>query len=109
MAAEASSRKATCRATGIVSPRASRRSRSSPALVATGHLAETLAVADRRVRLVSRTPDGDAVLVRTAALMASLEDDWRTAVGPRRHATFRSVLEELSAAGTGSAVGSPPG
>jgi DNA-binding MarR family transcriptional regulator len=78
-------------------------------LVASGHLAESRADADRRVRLASRTPDGDAVLVRAAALMASLEDDWRTAVGPRRYATFRGVLEELSAAGTGSAAGSPPG
>ena len=38
-----------------------------------------------------------------------IEDEWRAAVGPRRYATFRSVLEELSAAGTGSAAGSPPG
>jgi len=78
-------------------------------MVATGHLAESRAGADRRLRLVTRTPDADAVLVRSAALMASLEDEWRAAVGPRRYATFRSVLEELSAAGTGSAAGSPPG
>ena len=78
-------------------------------LVATGHLAESRADADRRVRLVSRTSDGDAVLVRTAALMATLEDHWRTVVGAGRYATFRDVLEELSAAGTGSAGGSSPG
>lgn len=78
-------------------------------LVATGHLAESRADSDRRVRLVTRTPEGDAVLVRSAALMGSLEDEWRAVVGERRYATFRRVLEELSAAGTGSAAGSPPG
>jgi hypothetical protein len=41
--------------------------------------------------------------------MAELEEQWRAAVGARRYATFRSVLAELSATGTGSALGSPPG
>jgi DNA-binding MarR family transcriptional regulator len=78
-------------------------------LVASGHLAEARAATDRRVRLVSRTPAGDAALVRTAELMASLEDHWRDLVGARRYATFRSVLEQLSAEPAGSAGGSPHG
>ncbi len=78
-------------------------------LVASGHLAESRAASDRRVRLVTRTASGDATLVRFAALMADLEGHWRDAVGPRRYATFRDVLVELSAGATGSAEGSSPG
>ena len=78
-------------------------------LVGSGHLADSRAATDRRVRLVTRTPRGDATLVRFAALLERVEERWRDAVGPRRYASFRSVLEELSAAGTGSAAGSPHG
>src|SRR5690242_17221934 len=73
------------------------------ALVGTGHLAESRGSTDRRVRLVTRTPAGDRTLVRFAGLMATLEEQWRDAVGPRRYATFRDVLVELSAGTAGSA------
>jgi len=74
-------------------------------LVGSGHLAESRAPADRRVRLVSRTALGDATILRFAALMQEVEQQWRDTVGPRRYAAFRGVLEELSAPGTGSAAG----
>ncbi|HYH73533.1 MAG TPA: MarR family winged helix-turn-helix transcriptional regulator [Nocardioides sp.] len=78
-------------------------------LVASGHLAESRAATDRRVRLVTRTAQGDATLVRFAGVMEGLEAQWRDAVGPRRYAAFRGVLGELSAGTTGSAEGSPHG
>jgi DNA-binding MarR family transcriptional regulator len=78
-------------------------------LVASGHLAESRAATDRRVRVVTRTAEGDASLVRFAAVMADLEARWRDAVGQRRYAAFRDVLDELSAGATGSAAGSPHG
>lgn len=78
------------------------------ALVERGQLVEARAT-DRRLRLVTRTAAGDATLVRSAAVMAALEDRWREAVGLRRYGTFRSVLEELSAQQAGSARGRPPG
>ena len=78
-------------------------------LVASGHLAESRAPADRRVRLVTRTPAGDRTLVRFAAVMDTLEERWRGAVGPKRYAAFRSVLDELSAGTAGSVEQSPHG
>jgi DNA-binding MarR family transcriptional regulator len=78
-------------------------------LVASGHLAELRAATDRRVRLVTRTTEGDATLIRFAALMEELEERWREAAGARRYATFRSVLAELAGQQAGSAPGRPPG
>lgn len=78
-------------------------------LVASGHLSESRAASDRRVRLVTRTASGDETLVRAAAVVESLEGQWRAAVGPRRYATFRGVLAELSAGATGSVEGQPHG
>ncbi len=78
-------------------------------LVASGHLAESRAASDRRVRLVTRTASGDATLIRFAALIADLEGQWLDAVGPRRYATFRGVLVELSASAAGSVTGSSHG
>ena len=83
------------------------------ALVENGQLAEGRAVDDRRVRLVTRTPAGDATLIRFSAVMAGLEQRWRDAVGQQRYAAFRAVLEELaadpSAPEAGSAAGSRHG
>ena len=76
---------------------------------ASGHLAESRAATDRRVRLVTRTAQGDATLIRFAVVMEGLEAQWRDAVGPRRYAAFRGVLGELSAGTAGSAEGSPHG
>ena len=58
---------------------------------------------------MTRTAPGDATLVRFAALMDELEEQWRDAVGARRYATFRNVLAELSASAAGSVTGSPHG
>jgi DNA-binding MarR family transcriptional regulator len=71
-------------------------------LVSSGHLAESRATTDRRVRLVSRTPAGEGTLVRFAAVLDTVEERWREVVGLRRYAAFRSVLVELSAGTTGS-------
>ena len=78
-------------------------------LVASGHLAESRASTDRRVRLVTMTPEGERTLVRFAAVMDALEERWRDDVGPRRYAAFRSVLDELSAGAAGSVEMSPHG
>jgi DNA-binding MarR family transcriptional regulator len=78
-------------------------------LVATGHLRESPAPGDRRVRLVTRTPLGDATLIRFAAVMEGLEARWRDVVGPRRYALFRGVLVELSTGTAGAAQRSPHG
>jgi DNA-binding MarR family transcriptional regulator len=78
-------------------------------LVTSGHLAESRAAADRRVRLVTRTPEGDRTLARFAAVMDTVEERWRASVGPRRYAAFRDVLVELSAGTAGSVEQSPPG
>lgn len=78
-------------------------------LVASGHLAESRAATDRRVRLVTRTAEGDATLIRFAALMEQLEERWRDAVGPRRYAAFRGVLDQLSAGTAGSVERQPHG
>ena len=78
-------------------------------LVESGHLAESRAATDRRVRLVTRTAEGDATLIRFAAVMEGLEERWRDAVGARRYAGFRGVLAELSAGATGSVERSPHG
>ena len=78
-------------------------------LVGSGHLAESRSATDRRVRHVTRTPEGDTTLVRFAAVMEGLEERWRGAVGPRRYAAFRGVLDELSAGAAGSVERSPHG
>ena len=78
-------------------------------LVDSGHLAESRSAADRRVRHVRRTPDGDRTLIRFAAVMDSVEQRWRDAVGERRYTVFREVLGELSAGAAGSVAGSTPG
>lgn len=78
-------------------------------LVGTGHLAESRAAPDRRVRLVTRTAEGDRALIRFAAVMVTVEERWRDAVGEARYAVFRGVLDELSAETTGSVAGSRPG
>lgn len=77
-------------------------------LVQSGHLAESRAASDRRVRLVTRTREGNRTLIRFAAVMQTVEERWREAVGEDRYAAFRGVLDELSAGAAGSVAGSPP-
>lgn len=57
--------------------------------------------ADRRAKVVRRTPAGDDVVRGVRDLLAGAEQRWRAQVGPDRYAVFRSVLEELVAAGRG--------
>ena len=78
-------------------------------LVESGHLTDSRNAADRRVRHVRRTPDGDRTLIRFAAVMDTVEQRWLDAVGERRYTVFREVLGELSAGAAGSVAGSPPG
>lgn len=65
-------------------------------LVETGHLETGQSPDDARVRLVRRTPLGEDNVVAVTRRMAELEESWRQAVGERRYATFRRVLEEIA-------------
>lgn len=67
-------------------------------LVGTGHLAEGEDPADRRVRLVTRTPLGDRLVRDVTRRNLRIEQDWAERVGERRYRTFRKVLEELALA-----------
>jgi len=78
-------------------------------LVESGQLAESRGSTDRRLRLVTRTPQGDATLIRFAAVLDVVEQRWSDAVGERRYAAFRAVLEELSAGAAGAGEPSQPG
>jgi len=51
--------------------------------------------ADRRVRWVSRTPAGDAVMDQTLALIAAAEDRLRAEVGRRRFDDMLATMREL--------------
>jgi len=65
------------------------------ALVDSGHLRIEPAE-DRRLRLVFRTAAGEALIKRQTLRLRALEEEWADQVGPRRYATFRSVLDELA-------------
>lgn len=65
-------------------------------LEAAGYVASSRDAADRRSRVVSRTEAGDRVVAAVNRLYEVFEQDWRESVGPRRWATFRSVLLQLA-------------
>lgn len=65
----------------------------------TGHLTTSTDPADRRVRLVVRTPLGDRTSKAVTARIRRIERAWARRVGVERYAAFRAVLEELVAAG----------
>ena len=65
-------------------------------LVASGHLAVERERADRRVRVVRRTPLGAEFVVAATERMLRLETEWAGEVGERRYRTFRAVLEDLA-------------
>ena len=65
-------------------------------LVVTGHLATEADPADRRVRLVRRTPLGHKVLEAVRERNLRIEQVWAEHVGPERYRVFRGVLEELA-------------
>lgn len=67
-------------------------------LTGTGHLRVESDPADRRTRIVRRTALGNRTVKRVRARILRLEADWAEQVGPRRYATFRRVLDDLSGA-----------
>ena len=52
---------------------------------------------DRRVRMVRRTTEGDAVAADVSKTIGTIEERLRAEVGPRRYDTMVSVLRELGA------------
>lgn len=67
------------------------------ALVASKHLRTASDRHDRRVRRVFRTARADRLMRAVDDHLATLEQEWATQVGPRRYATFRTVLTEIIA------------
>ncbi len=67
------------------------------ALADSGHVEVKTDPADRRVRVVRRTARGDATLRSVNERIQRLEREWADQVGARRYATFRRVMEELTA------------
>lgn len=65
-------------------------------LVTNGLVRTEAPEADRRVRVVRLTHEGERLLARSRALMAATEEQFAAEVGPRRYATFRRVLEDLA-------------
>lgn len=65
-------------------------------LTDSGHLSVAASPEDRRVRIVSRTPKGEAAARRLAELLEGLEADWANRVGTRRYDEFRATLDELA-------------
>lgn len=62
-----------------------------------GYVTSSQNPADRRSRVIARTAAGDEAVATTNRLYAEVERDWSEAIGPRRWATFRSVLSDLAA------------
>ena len=65
-------------------------------LVESGNLVTEADPADRRLRVVRRTPLGTRNLRKAARGIGRIEDRWRAAVGDKRYQAFRSVLEDLA-------------
>jgi len=68
-------------------------------LSGTGHLRTAPDPDDGRVRLVYRSIAGDRSMHRVYAALDRIEDEFAAEVGPRRFATFKKVMAELSHAG----------
>ena len=68
-------------------------------LSGTGHLSTAPDPDDGRVRLVYRSIAGDRSMHRVYAALERIEDGFAAEVGPRRFATFKKVMAELSHAG----------
>ena len=65
-------------------------------LSGTGHVSTAPDPADGRVRLVHRSVTGDRVMDRVYAALDRIEREFAAEVGPRRFATFKKVMAELS-------------
>ena len=50
---------------------------------------------DRRAKLVRLTDRGEAAAVTAGGIIAGIEADWASRLGPRRSQALRSALEEL--------------
>jgi DNA-binding MarR family transcriptional regulator len=68
-------------------------------LSGTGHVSTAPDPADGRVRLVHRSATGDRVMDRVYAALDRIEREFAAEVGPRRFATFKQVMAELSQPG----------
>jgi DNA-binding MarR family transcriptional regulator len=64
-------------------------------LTASGYVELGADPADRRAKVVRRTPRGDGVVQAIRDLLADVEARWSREVGPDRYAVFRQVLREL--------------
>ena len=64
-------------------------------LQGSGHVEVRSDPADRRRRIVVRTPHGDRSVDAVNAAMADVERQWAELVGPPRYAEFRAVLEQI--------------
>lgn len=53
--------------------------------------------ADRRVRLVRRTEQGDVAVAQVDVLFVDVEERWREQLGDRRFATMKQAMRELAA------------
>lgn len=60
--------------------------------------------ADGRATIVRLTAEGRRVRDRLLAGIERVEQEWAAAVGPRRYATFRAVLDELATPHLSAAV-----
>ena len=69
------------------------------ALEASGHLAVRSEPTDRRVRLVVRTPLGDATVRRVNTRIRRIERGWARQVGAERYEAFKAVLRDLAVPG----------
>jgi DNA-binding MarR family transcriptional regulator len=61
-----------------------------------GYVELTPDPADRRAKLIRRTPLGDSVVEQVRELLDGVERSWREEIGARRYDTFRQVLNELA-------------
>ena len=66
-------------------------------LTRSGHLRVSPHPEDRRIRVISRTAEGDAAVRRLTDLLDQLEADWANRVGTQRYDEFRAILDELAA------------
>ena len=51
--------------------------------------------ADGRVRLISRTEQGDAAAIEAQRAIEAVERSWRTEIGPARYDAMKQVLRQL--------------
>ena len=68
-------------------------------LSGTGHLSTAPDPDDGRVRLVFLSTTGERSMHRVYAALERIEGEFAAEVGPRRFATFKKVMAELSHAG----------